>query len=64
MVNLICTAVVGPLVVRLFGTWRWLALYFIIGVIAAAISYVWEPYGAGASIAMCGLIGGLLVWLF
>ena len=63
MVNLIGTAVVGPLVERLFGTWRWLALYFITGVIAAAIRYVWEPSGAGASIALCGLIGGLLVWL-
>ena len=38
MVNLIGTAVVGPLVERLFGTWRWLALYFITGVIASAIS--------------------------
>ena len=64
MVNLIGTAVVGPLVERLFGTWRWLALYFTIGVIAEAIGYVWEPYGAGASIALCGLIGGLLFWLF
>jgi rhomboid protease GluP len=62
--NLIGIAVVGPLVERLFGSWRWLALYFITGVVAEAISYAWEPFGAGASIALCGLIGGLLVWLF
>jgi len=62
--NLIGIAVVGPLVERLFGSWRWLALYFVSGVIAEVISYSWEPYGAGASIALCGLIGGLLVWLF
>jgi len=62
--NLIGIAVVGPLFERLFGSWRWLALYFVSGVIAEVISYSWEPYGAGASIALCGLIGGLLVWLF
>jgi membrane associated rhomboid family serine protease len=56
--------VVGPLVERLFGSWRWLALYFITGVIAELIRYAWQPFGAGASIALCGLIGGLLVWLF
>jgi membrane associated rhomboid family serine protease len=64
IVNLVGIAVVGSLVERLFGTWRWLALYLITGVIAETISYVWEPYGAGASIALCGLIGGLLVWIF
>lgn len=64
IVNLIGIAVVGPLVERQFGSWRWLALYFITGMIAEAISYAWEPYGAGASIALCGLIGGLLVGLY
>jgi membrane associated rhomboid family serine protease len=62
--NLVGIAVVGALVERLFGSWRWLALYFVSGLIAEAISYAWEPYGAGASIALCGLIGGLLVWLW
>jgi rhomboid protease GluP len=63
VVNAIGLAMVGPLVERLFGSWRWLALYFITGLIAEVISYAWEPYGAGASIALCGLIGGLLTWL-
>jgi membrane associated rhomboid family serine protease len=64
IVNLLGIAVVGPLSERLFGSWRWLALYFFTGVIAEAISYAWQPFGAGASIALCGLIGGLLFWLF
>jgi len=63
IVNAIGIAMVGPLVERLFGSWRWLALYFISGLVAEVISYAWEPYGAGASIALCGLIGGLLTWL-
>jgi rhomboid protease GluP len=62
--NLIGIAVVGSLVERLIGSLRWLALYFISGLVAEAISYAWEPYGAGASIALCGLIGGLLIWLW
>jgi membrane associated rhomboid family serine protease len=64
IVNLLGIAVVGPVVEQLFGSWRWLALYFIAGVVAEAISYAWEPFGAGASIALCGLIGALLIWLF
>ena len=40
------------------------SVVFMTGVIAEAISYVWEQFGTGASIALCGLIGGLLVWLF
>ncbi len=25
--------------------------------------YAWDPHGAGASVALMGLVGGLLVWL-
>jgi membrane associated rhomboid family serine protease len=52
-------AIVGPVVERRFGSPRWLALYFGAGLSAEIISYAWEPYGAGSSIALCGLIGGL-----
>ncbi len=52
-------AIVGPIVERRFGSARWLALYFVAGLSAEIISYAWEPSGAGSSIALCGLIGGL-----
>src|SRR5215213_891616 len=39
--NLVGIAVVGPPIERLFGTWRWLALYFITGAVAEVISYAW-----------------------
>jgi hypothetical protein len=52
-------AIVGPVVERRFGSLRWLTLYFVAGLSAEIISYAWEPYGAGSSIALCGLIGGL-----
>jgi membrane associated rhomboid family serine protease len=56
-------AIVGPVVERLFGSYRWLILYFVAGLIAEVVSYAWDPYGAGSSIALCGLIGGLFMWL-
>lgn len=56
-------AIVGPVVEQLFGSYRWLMLYFVAGMIAEVISYAWNPYGAGSSIALCGLIGGLFTWL-
>jgi membrane associated rhomboid family serine protease len=52
-------AIVGPVVERRFENARWLALYFGAGLSAEIISYAWEPSGAGSSIALCGLIGGL-----
>lgn len=63
VVNFAGIAIVGPAVERMFGHWRWLALYLGAGLVAEAISYAWEPFGAGASIALVGLIGGLATWL-
>lgn len=59
LVDVAGIAIVGPLVERRFGRVRWLALYFVSGLIAELISYAWEPTGGGSSIALCGLIGGL-----
>lgn len=61
--NLLGIALVGPPVERRYGHAGWLLLYFGAGLPTELIGYAWEPYGAGASIALCGLIGGLLVWL-
>jgi len=63
IINSLGIALVGPTVERRFGHLRWLILYFAAGLIAEVISYAWDPYGAGASIALCGLIGGLLIGL-
>jgi membrane associated rhomboid family serine protease len=62
VVNLLGIAVIGPTVERIYGSGRWLLLYFGAGILDEAISYAWQPYGAGASIALCGLIAGLLAW--
>src|SRR4029079_19189180 len=53
---------VGVAVERWLGPVRWLIL-FLAGALAGEVAgYAWDPYGAGASIGLCGLIGGLVVW--
>lgn len=63
IVNFLGIALVGPTVERWYGPWRWLLLYLSAGLTGEVAGYAWEPTGAGASIALCGLIGGLYVWL-
>ncbi|HET7035430.1 MAG TPA: rhomboid family intramembrane serine protease [Thermomicrobiaceae bacterium] len=53
--------VVGTVCERLFGRARWLLLYFAGALAGELAGYAWEPYDAGSSIALCGLIGGLIV---
>jgi rhomboid protease GluP len=61
--NFSAIAVVGTLVERLFGPRQWLLLYFAGGIVGELAGGRWEPTGAGASVAGCGLLGALAVWL-
>ncbi len=52
---------VGSVVELRLGRVRWFAL-FMAGALAGEIAgYAWDPTGAGASIALMGLVGGLIV---
>ncbi|MDX6260236.1 MAG: hypothetical protein QOH84_1924 [Kribbellaceae bacterium] len=58
--NLVGLAVFGVLAERVFGRWRWLVLYFGCGWFGQLMSYLWlHPVGAGNSMCVAGLIGGL-----
>ena len=58
--NLLLLAVFGAVAERVLGRWRWLILYFVCGWIGQLVSYVWlNPVGAGNSMCVAGLIGGL-----
>jgi membrane associated rhomboid family serine protease len=58
--NLVLLAVFGTVAERVFGRWRWLILYFGCGWFGQFMSYVWlNPVGAGNSMCVAGLIGGL-----
>lgn len=58
--NLILLAVVGTVAERVLGRWRWLVLYFGCGWLGQLLSYAWlNPVGAGNSMCVAALIGGL-----
>ena len=55
--------VVGTLAERLFGSQRWLWIYFVCGFVGELAGCAWKPIGAGSSVAVAGLLGALAVWL-
>jgi rhomboid protease GluP len=57
----------GPDVERAFGAPRFIAMFVITGFTGNAASYAFGPcptLGVGASGAIFGIVGGLLVWLY
>ncbi|MET1072506.1 MAG: rhomboid family intramembrane serine protease [Umezawaea sp.] len=61
--NLVTLALVGAVVEQSMGRRRWAAL-FAAGTLGGQIAaYSWHEPGGGDSIAICGLAGGVLVWL-
>ncbi|MBA3875268.1 MAG: rhomboid family intramembrane serine protease, partial [Anaerolineae bacterium] len=54
--------IVGTVVERRFGSLRWFILFITAALVGELVGYVWDPTGAGASIALCGLMGGLVIW--
>lgn len=61
--NFTAILIVGTIVERMLGPWRWLLVYFTCGFIGEIAGYAWKPHGAGASVAGAGLLGALGVWL-
>ena len=60
VVTLVGTILAGWVVERRLGTWRWLGLYLGAGLAGQLAGYLWDPTGAGSSVAMLGLFAG--VW--
>lgn len=61
--NFTAIAIVGCIVERIYGPWRWLLFYLAAGLTGEIAGYAWQPQGAGASVAGAGLLGALLTWL-
>ena len=61
--NFVAIIIFGVLAERVFGHWWWLALYLGGGIVGEIAGYFWDPFGAGASVGLFGLLGGLLIWL-
>jgi membrane associated rhomboid family serine protease len=65
--NMYVLYIYGPLVEQAFGTARFVALYVISGFVASAASFALGPqnvYGVGASGAIFGVVGILLVYTY
>lgn len=60
--NCVSTLVVAPVVAAAFGFHRTVVLYLLTGIAGAAASMFWGETGAGASGALCGLIGASAVY--
>jgi membrane associated rhomboid family serine protease len=65
-VNMYSLYVVGPLLERMWGTWRFLLLYLITGLGGSMAMMVWArpPFiGAGASGALWGVLASMVTWI-
>lgn len=61
--NAAALVIVGIPIERLFGRRCWLVLYLAGGLMGELAGYAWQPEGAGNSVAVLGLVGGLLAAL-
>jgi len=62
--NLVILIMIGFWAEQVWPRWIWLTLYFGVGLAVECLGLVWQPIGAGNSIAVFGLAGSLLatVW--
>jgi membrane associated rhomboid family serine protease len=59
--NIFLLAWVGSIAEQLWSRGRWLTLYFGTGILVGVAALAWQPVGAGNSIALFGLAGGIIV---
>jgi membrane associated rhomboid family serine protease len=57
--NLAFLGLIGVAAEQVLSRPRWLLHYFGIGLAVEVLAYSWQPTGAGNSIAVCGLAGGV-----
>jgi len=62
--NLAFLVAIGVLAEQVVSRPRWLLCYFGTGLVGEFAGYGWQPYGAGNSVAICGLAGVIAVALW
>ena len=55
--------VLGIVAERRLGTVEWLIIAFVSGLVGQIVGLWWQPYGAGSSVAVAGLLGATATWL-
>lgn len=61
--NFCALAIVGTIAELTWGPRLWLLFYIVGGVTGEVAGLAWQPVGAGSSVAICGLLGAIAVWL-
>ncbi len=61
--NMFSLYVVGPLLERMWGSWRYLFLYVLSGLVGSAATVVFLHPGVGASGAIWGIFASMLTWV-
>jgi len=62
-INGVGAVIVCPLAEKFYGK-KLLALYFIPGILGEVFAYFWAPNGAGSSLGIAGVVGGLFAFIF
>ncbi len=57
--NLVSLVLVGSVAERLWGSARWLTIFFLGGILSEFIALAWQPVGAGNSLANFSLAGSI-----
>jgi membrane associated rhomboid family serine protease len=66
LMNMYALWILGPLLEKMLGSGRYLLLYLASGIVGscAALLFSPAPGAAGASGAICGLLGGMAAWVY
>ena len=59
--NLVSLLLMGSVAERLWGSRRWLFIFFACGILSEALACAWQPVGAGNSVANFGLAASVAV---
>jgi rhomboid protease GluP len=62
-VNMLSLYWIGPLLERMWGSWRFLLLYLISGLVGSAATVVYGRAGVGASGAIWGILATMVTWV-
>jgi membrane associated rhomboid family serine protease len=62
MFNLVGLLLVGSIAERMWGSGRWLVIFFTAGILSQGIGFVWQPVGAGNSVGNFGLAASIAVY--
>lgn len=60
--NLVSLLLVGTIAEKIWGSQRWLIIFFAGGILSEMIGFAWQPVGAGNSVANFGLAASIAVF--